>query len=260
MTDGPEKPPLGAAVVGAPAPDLLGAFLSGRDCPCPHCGYNLRGATAPACPECGRALELAIRVPVRLSGYAALICGALAWVMLASGMNAARQMHANYQTASVSWQIFIAGGATTTVTTTVVDGVVTRSLTSTSSGVPFPLSFDADPDVDASAPAGSSPAGGAGNFAESSPGDAPGAVTLAGPPTRGPVRPASSGPVWSQVAAIDWFWLGWWSTLGLSAAAGLMRLWFVMRVRPSRAAAASSGTRVMAWWAAVCSPSMRAIT
>lgn len=36
----------------------LQAFLSGRDTPCPHCGYNLRGLTAGACPECEHALRL----------------------------------------------------------------------------------------------------------------------------------------------------------------------------------------------------------
>ncbi len=32
------------------------AFLAQRDVPCRGCRYNLRGVTAPACPECGREL------------------------------------------------------------------------------------------------------------------------------------------------------------------------------------------------------------
>jgi hypothetical protein len=40
---------------------LLLAFLRSRDIPCPRCGYNLRDLRAPACPECGEALCLAVR-------------------------------------------------------------------------------------------------------------------------------------------------------------------------------------------------------
>ena len=38
--------------------DLLGAWLSARDVPCPVCGYNLRTIASDACPECGARLEL----------------------------------------------------------------------------------------------------------------------------------------------------------------------------------------------------------
>ncbi|MFZ4574758.1 MAG: hypothetical protein ACOYN0_10205, partial [Phycisphaerales bacterium] len=34
------------------------AFLANRDAPCPGCGYNLRGLTAPVCPECKRPVTL----------------------------------------------------------------------------------------------------------------------------------------------------------------------------------------------------------
>lgn len=36
----------------------LRTFLESRDAPCPNCGYNLRGLTAEACPECKHALRL----------------------------------------------------------------------------------------------------------------------------------------------------------------------------------------------------------
>lgn len=35
----------------------LRAYLADRDVPCPACGYNLRGITTAACPECGAALD-----------------------------------------------------------------------------------------------------------------------------------------------------------------------------------------------------------
>jgi hypothetical protein len=35
-------------------------FLEHHDAPCPVCGYNLRGLTAPRCPECDHALELTV--------------------------------------------------------------------------------------------------------------------------------------------------------------------------------------------------------
>lgn len=33
-------------------------FLADRDAPCPRCGYNLRGLTGEACPECGMVLSV----------------------------------------------------------------------------------------------------------------------------------------------------------------------------------------------------------
>ncbi len=38
-------------------PHHLLALLKDRDCPCPACGYNLRGANQLACPECGKAFD-----------------------------------------------------------------------------------------------------------------------------------------------------------------------------------------------------------
>jgi hypothetical protein len=39
------------------SPNLL-ALLKDHDCPCPACGYNLRGANRCVCPECGKAFDL----------------------------------------------------------------------------------------------------------------------------------------------------------------------------------------------------------
>jgi len=38
------------------SPNLL-ALLKDNDCPCSACGYNLRGASRLACPECGMAFD-----------------------------------------------------------------------------------------------------------------------------------------------------------------------------------------------------------
>lgn len=40
--------------------ELLLAFVAERDMCCPLCGYNIRGLTAPRCPECGKALVLTV--------------------------------------------------------------------------------------------------------------------------------------------------------------------------------------------------------
>ena len=40
--------------------ELLQAWLSGRDLPCPVCGYNLRSIEGANCPECGAKLDLRV--------------------------------------------------------------------------------------------------------------------------------------------------------------------------------------------------------
>ena len=40
--------------------ELLQAWLSSRDVPCPVCGYNLRSIEAANCPECGAKLDLRV--------------------------------------------------------------------------------------------------------------------------------------------------------------------------------------------------------
>ena len=46
----------------ATEPDMLREFLSGRDVPCPGCGYNLRDLPGGRCPECGQELVLGVRL------------------------------------------------------------------------------------------------------------------------------------------------------------------------------------------------------
>lgn len=58
-------------------PNLLRAFLTGRDAPCPFCAYNLRDLTGNVCPECGEKLILAVRpAAARLGLWVAAIIGA----------------------------------------------------------------------------------------------------------------------------------------------------------------------------------------
>jgi len=59
------------------APNLLRAFLTGRDAPCPFCQYNLRDLTGDVCPECGERLILAVRpAESRLGLWIGAIIGA----------------------------------------------------------------------------------------------------------------------------------------------------------------------------------------
>ncbi len=40
--------------------ELLHAWLSSRDVPCPVCGYSLRSIESPTCPECGAQLDVRV--------------------------------------------------------------------------------------------------------------------------------------------------------------------------------------------------------
>jgi len=71
MTSSPMEPSPtpDAGEPAAPMPDdpviasddaMLRRWLVGRDAPCPRCGYNVRQASEPRCPECGIALKLTV--------------------------------------------------------------------------------------------------------------------------------------------------------------------------------------------------------
>ncbi len=78
------------------APNLLRAFLTGRDTPCPFCSYNLRDLTGDVCPECGESLVLVVRPAsprMKLwltavigaavgAGFCGLLCGWIAFLIL----------------------------------------------------------------------------------------------------------------------------------------------------------------------------------
>ena len=62
-------------------PDLLQAFLRGRDVACPACGYNLRDLEGSRCPECGDELHLQLglvepRQAAAIAGLIGLATGA----------------------------------------------------------------------------------------------------------------------------------------------------------------------------------------
>ncbi len=65
--------------------ELLQAWLSSRDVPCPVCGYNLRGLEQPTCPECGETLTLTLtNHPTHLAGYTLGLIGLTLSVLLAA--------------------------------------------------------------------------------------------------------------------------------------------------------------------------------
>jgi small-conductance mechanosensitive channel len=62
-------------------------FLRDRDVQCPRCAYNLRGLSAPRCPECGRPLELRVgitdqRLAAWLTGMIFLAAGSGAGILM----------------------------------------------------------------------------------------------------------------------------------------------------------------------------------
>jgi len=60
----------------------LVSYLASNHAPCPICGYDLKGVTADACPECGHRLILTVSTPpsqraVKLLTLALALCGLL---------------------------------------------------------------------------------------------------------------------------------------------------------------------------------------
>jgi DNA-directed RNA polymerase subunit RPC12/RpoP len=77
-----------AAATGADAPeaDALADYLRTRDVPCPACGYNLRGVTTGACPECGLRVTMRVAEYAPHSAYWYAALSAVAWPALFDGL------------------------------------------------------------------------------------------------------------------------------------------------------------------------------
>lgn len=81
---------------------LLQVYLATADVPCPGCGYNLRGVTDSACPECGEPLRLDLQRDL-IAPRTALLAGlalALLLTVYTAGLGAA---------VPVLWRNVIAG-------------------------------------------------------------------------------------------------------------------------------------------------------
>lgn len=90
--------------------EVVRGFLAARDAACPGCGYNLRGSAGGACPECGRAIELALAGGPARRTWVALLLVFLA-VLALSGMDATRaglDVHREAQTWP-AFQVIVSG-------------------------------------------------------------------------------------------------------------------------------------------------------
>ncbi|MCC6675690.1 MAG: hypothetical protein IT436_00975 [Phycisphaerales bacterium] len=95
------------------ASDPLQVYLASRDVGCPHCHYNLRGVTAPACPECGRAIELQLAGVRRYWVPPIFMFLAFGWMLIAGSMNTYRNVNYAWNAASRVSTIYF--GSTTTI-------------------------------------------------------------------------------------------------------------------------------------------------
>lgn len=66
-------------------PDLLRAVLAQHDLPCPRCGYNLRGLTDAACPECHEPIRVRLSTRTSTGPSVLLTAIAAAGFMIQSG-------------------------------------------------------------------------------------------------------------------------------------------------------------------------------
>lgn len=59
-------------------PELLRAFLAGRDVPCGQCGYNLRDLVGRVCPECNTVIALSAQAADPMWRYRRVVIWTLA--------------------------------------------------------------------------------------------------------------------------------------------------------------------------------------
>lgn len=178
---------LGAEKISLSEAEARRLFLESRDVPCPNCRYNLRGVASESCPECGEAIELQLGGSRRHWVPPVFMALAFAWLMIAGGMNGARNgviaWDAAHQWAMPAWSFYtnrgtITGGGSTwtggfqsgVTITTGPNGTITRVI-------------------------------------------------------QGTPAAATTGAVWSNVAGTTWVRLGWSSFLVIAGVLGLIILW-----------------------------------
>jgi hypothetical protein len=76
----------------------LAVYLAAHDAMCPRCSYNLRGVEAARCPECGTGLRLTLERRRRLGGWGPFLLLVFGWLLIAGGMNTARNLRTLDQT------------------------------------------------------------------------------------------------------------------------------------------------------------------
>ena len=89
-------------MAATPDDEVRRAYLDGRDVPCPKCGYNLRGTTGDACPECGLKIVLEVAGRRAWSAPALFAFIAFGWGLTAGLLNSIRNGVGLYQQALTS--------------------------------------------------------------------------------------------------------------------------------------------------------------
>ena len=214
-----DPPPPGS---GADAPELVCAFLANQDVACPKCGYNLRGVGEPTCPECGRAIELAISSPGRSRGYLLFVLLALGWVLIAGGMNAYRTWKIVQVEATPRRQTLVTFTSAATFMSSGPGGTTTRTWRSSGgSGAPT-VTFNTQGGVTTITTPGGTTTVPATGVTTVPAGGSAGGWTTTGPVAVTPARPAAAKWAWANVSQRTWINLGWWSGLGIMAVGTLI--------------------------------------
>lgn len=138
---------------------ILASYLAHRDAPCPSCGYNLRGSTAPACPECGRELKLTLetrRYPDRARRNTVLFAAiVLAWssvYALWDGYIILSLFRGMFSSLALQYTIQWAANLLTTVAITVIMARVGRRFLSSASAPMTPTTDSSTPAPPAAPP------------------------------------------------------------------------------------------------------------